>query len=61
MIEDKGLVVSAALSFSSLHAASEILSRFESQENADLDRIQACIEINELHSFALVCAIDLPW
>jgi hypothetical protein len=33
------------------------LSRFESQEKADLDRIRACIEKNELPSFALVQSI----
>jgi hypothetical protein len=54
MIGDKGLAVSAALFFL---AASEILSRFESQETSDLDRIRACIEKNELPSFALVPSI----
>jgi hypothetical protein len=54
MIKAKGLAVSAALD---LLAASEILSCFESQEKADLDRIRACIEINELPSFALVQSI----
>jgi hypothetical protein len=54
MIEAKELAVSAALD---LLAASEILSCFESQEKADLDRIRACIEINELPSFALVQSI----
>jgi hypothetical protein len=54
MIEAKGLGVSAALD---ILAASEILSCFESQEKADLDRIRACIEINELPSFALVQSI----
>jgi hypothetical protein len=52
MIKAKGLAVSAALDL--LAAASEILSCFESQEKVDLDRIRACIEINELPSFALV-------
>jgi hypothetical protein len=44
MIEAKGLAVSAALDFL---AASEILSCFESQEKADLDRIRACIELSK--------------
>jgi hypothetical protein len=38
MIEDKGLAVSAVLF---LLATSEILSRFESQEKADLDQIRS--------------------
>jgi hypothetical protein len=54
MTKAKGLAASAALD---LLAASEILSCFESQEKADLDRIRACIEINELPSFALVQSI----
>jgi hypothetical protein len=54
MIEAKGLGVSAALN---ILDASEILSCFESQEKADLDRIRACIDINELPSFALVQSI----
>jgi hypothetical protein len=54
MIEAKGVGVSAALD---ILAASEILSCFESQEKADLDRIRACIEIKELPSFALVQSI----
>jgi hypothetical protein len=33
------------------------LSCFESQEIADIDRIRACIEKNELPSFALVQSI----
>jgi hypothetical protein len=54
MIEAQGLAVSAALD---PLAASEIVSCFESQEIADLDRIRACIEKNELPSFALVQSI----
>ena len=54
MIKAKGLAVSAALD---LLAAPEILSCFESQEIEDLDRIRACIEKNELPSFALVQSI----
>jgi hypothetical protein len=38
-------------------AASEILSCFELQEKAELDRIRACIEKNVLPSFALVQSI----
>ena len=54
MIKAKGLAVSAALD---LLAASEILSCFELQEEADLDPIRACIEKNVLPSFALVQSI----
>jgi hypothetical protein len=56
MIKAKGLAVSAALDLLAA-AASEILSCFELQEEADLDPIRACIEKNVLPSFALVQSI----